>query len=385
MKTNSPALRKRTREETIDLIRNHVETTGRMPVQMHDKTEQSRLGNACMTLRAQHARDELDAAVIAELEAIPGWQWRLRRGRPTNEIIQQRSVYDPRWQARFIEVAAFAKSHGRIPQDTRGGALVERRLAQWCMTQRNRARLSDSSLPPEIVAQLNSVTGWYWDRVTDDAHWMERYTAYSTFLVDNGREPLRSSADAHEARLGDWRRTQRSKYANALIPPHTAEQIRLLESIEGWAWVDPNGRGWEKSFTELTGLLAAGEALPNWSSKLGRWILTQRADYASGKLTRLWPDRVDALNDIPGWLWTVDREDTWLENYVALAHYAMEHGKFPTMHDEDEYLRKISRWSSVMRRSIIPGQTTMVLSGARIAALELIPGWYWGAKPKKAA
>ena len=49
--------------------------------------------------------------------------------------------------------------------------------------------------------------------------------------------------------------------------------------------------------------------------KLGLWVANRRKDYKVGRIT---PERVEALEAIPGWTWSL-KDDAWEKGYERLA------------------------------------------------------------------
>jgi hypothetical protein len=166
----------------------------------------------------------------AALEAVHGWFWEERQREP--------------WEARYQQVAAFLRQHGRFPRriatkDKPFGE-GEQELANWCSAQRQRWRGNiKPPLTPEQVAALEALPDWRWEERAEA--WEQRRQQLAAFVQQHGRLPRSKGSQSRpplegEKELGTWLSHQRwllrghSAYA-AL----SAEQLAALDaSIPGW-------------------------------------------------------------------------------------------------------------------------------------------------------
>jgi hypothetical protein len=95
-------------------------------------------------------------------------------------------------------------------------------------------------------------------------------------------------------------------------------------------------------------------------------------DYASQSLG---DDRVAELEAIPGWVWGA-LDAKWETNVAAVRAYAAEngHAHVPVTYVSPDGHRT-GNWVSTRRRDYAAGKLTT----ERIAELESLPGWVWGA------
>jgi hypothetical protein len=68
---------------------------------------------------------ELTPAQIQALESVPGWRWL------------------PAWDGYLEELRQFVIANGRQPNES-AETVEERRLANWCMTQKRQKRSQDN-------------------------------------------------------------------------------------------------------------------------------------------------------------------------------------------------------------------------------------------------
>ena len=101
---------------------------------------------------------------------------------------------------------------------------------------------------------------------------------------------------------------------------------------------------------------------------LGTWVANRR----HGKNP---PDRVAALEVLPGWSWDLF-EDDWRAAFELLGRYVQRegHARVPVGHLEEGF--PLGRWVSKRRSAHRHGE----LSAERVDLLEGMPGWTWDAR-----
>jgi hypothetical protein len=337
------------------------------------------LGRIVNRLRDSYRLGKLTDAQVAAVESVPGWEWRAKN-RVNVEVMK-----DPKWFAKASKVREYADKHGSVPIK-HNRSLDERRLTEWCRTQRARRTDLRHPLTDAQKTYLEAIPGWFWDREGTGAQWRGRYQELVAYVDENGRFPNRHGgiqrADRREISLADWVLTQKNKHTNKLLPPHTPAQIALLERIPGWSWPATADK-WSARLDDLLAFIREYSKMPSLRAssvnerKLAAWVELQLQDYRSGAMEYRYSDRIDALEQVPGWRWEADKLDDWLSTYAAVFAYAIEHGKLPSMRAHDPEIRKLGTWCGHIRRARTPGKTFMTMSPGREAALELIPGWYW--------
>jgi hypothetical protein len=93
----------------------------------------------------------------------------------------------------------------------------------------------------------------------------------------------------------------------------SASRVERLETIPGWVW-DHRAAVWDEALTHLLAYRtqhghtdvplrwvshANGDDLVR-TTNLGRWVQTQRRQYAAGTIL---PHRKEVLNGLAGWTW----------------------------------------------------------------------------------
>jgi len=102
--------------------------------------------------------------------------------------------------------------------------------------------------------------------------------------------------------LGRWVAARRRDYHADTLK---LERIRALEALPGWSWQHHHDR-WRQRLAELRdlvgvhGTVRAACTTQAGNPRLVRWVQTQRVAYRAGTLA---PDRIHALEALPGWKW----------------------------------------------------------------------------------
>jgi len=166
--------------------------------------------------------------------------------------------------------------------------------------------------------------------------------------------------EKHET-FGCWISTQRQKYKNNKL---SEDQIKKLESVNGWFWQLDLEENWNIKYDELKSYCITND-LPTLSDKdFGGWIKKQRQNYKKDKLNE---DQIKKLESIGGWFWQLDREENWNIKYTELKLYCLTND-FPTISNKD-----FGCWVSSQRTNYKKDK----LSGDQIKKIESLKGWFW--------
>lgn len=114
-------------------------------------------------------------------------------------------------------------------------------LGTWVIAQ----RFKKDRLPPDRIAQLETVHGWTWDPHEDA--WEIGFNSLRSYIEREGHglvPYMYLTTDKY--RLGQWVVAQRAQ--RDLIPRDRATR---MEALPGWVW-DVGAEQWEKGFCYLT-------------------------------------------------------------------------------------------------------------------------------------
>jgi superfamily II DNA or RNA helicase len=173
-------------------------------------------------------------------------------------------------------------------------------------------------------------------------------------------------------KLGFWVNSQRTKYKAGSLPK---DRIEKLESILQWTW-NQQELIWESNFNlliefthEFGSPTVPSEPEHYKGQKLWFWTQMQRSRYKKGALEQ---DRVDLLESLPGWTWSL-RDDKWEEWLKLLKRFAASTGSCRVPQSLIYESKNLGRWASKQRTRYRKG----VLEVDRIRILEAINGWTW--------
>ncbi len=253
----------------------------------------------------------LDEDRIRALERLPGWVWSGRdaawwRGweawhRLAATVGAQRIDGD-RWLARLNET----------PVDGRGRY---KSLAEFAVD--TCLRLRRGELPANLETAAELPPGWRWDMLPlDDAAMIDALGEYAAWKKTMNVPP----GYLHDGglRLGSWLTSVRRRHYTGRSSVLLEAALDMLaaslvgQGIEKLAWDTP-GTGWRLGYLALRQYQAREgtcrtpyghvESLPDIDLNLSRWCVVQRQQHRFGKMS---PERVTALEQVPGWQWEVD-------------------------------------------------------------------------------
>jgi len=316
------------------------------------------------TVRSAYNRGKLTPERIAALESLPGWVW---------------SVYDAAFDAGFTEAKAYAAAHGHARVPSGYTSPSGHNTGTWVAKARkdyNRGKLT-----PERIAALESLPGWVWD-VSDasDAAFDAGFTEAKAYAAAHGHARVPSgytSPSGHNT--GQWAANVRTTYKRGQLTP---ERIAALESLPGWVWgvydeAFDAGLAEVKAYADTHGHARVPLSYTSpGGHNTGTWASKARKGYNRGKLT---PERIAALESLPGWVWSV-YDAAFDAGFTEVKAYADAHGhaRVPYGYTSPSG-HNTGTWVAKARKDYNRGK----LTPERIAALESLPGWVWDAGQKK--
>lgn len=317
------------------------------------------LGQWVSVQRTRFRRGQLTTARSERLEDLPGWAW---------------STYRAAWEKGFAALEEYLRheAHTRVPDRYR--APDGYGLGVWTRTQRS--AYGQGKLPAEQAARLEALPGWTWTVL--EVQWDEGFASLAAYVRHHAtaQVPLRF-VDSGGFRLGQWVSGQRRAFKKGQVP---SDRVARLEALPGWTW-DPLADRWRLALTALRAFVGReGHArVPSrhveGDSRLGEWVVHQRAEYRRGVLE---PERVAALEAVPGWLWSgVDA--AWEDAFAALVEFAATegHAQVPTGYRTSDG-RRLGDWVINQRQAHRRGE----LRDDRVSRLESLPGWLWNARSR---
>jgi len=190
---------------------------------------------------------------------------------------------DPRWRH-----PAHHSGGGRFPARAVGRGATGTVLGQ--------------PVTPDHITALQAVPGWDWGRTNAD-RWTEGLTHLRSYLDEHVTTTVDTRTVHQGFALGAWVARRRSNYHQGTLSP---TRIAALEAITGWEW-NPYDTAWRRMFTHLQQAAHHHGSVAHITQtavidgvNVGHWVMDQRTRHRQG---RLGPDRVNALQALPGWDW----------------------------------------------------------------------------------
>ena len=201
--------------------------------------------------------------------------------------------------------------------------------------------------------------------------WEEGFAQLELFLAEYGHaSPAYSYCADNGFALGSWTTNQRRRRAS--LPKH---RVMRLEALPGWSW-DPRHDLFDYSFERLVQYKSqTGSAAPARSFcfedgfRLGDWVHNIR-----GRRESLSPERVQRLEQLPGWLWETP-DDAWARGFSQLEEFIRQHGHAnPPQRYRSPDGYALGYWVNVNRRN------RDTLDDARRTKLEDLDEWIWNTR-----
>lgn len=206
--------------------------------------------------------------------------------------------------------------------------------------------------------------------------WDEAHGRLLAWVAETGTLPTQTVKVPDETgtfALGSWVGVQRSLHRRGVL---AAERVAALEAVPGWGW-EPRDEGWWARFDLLRDFMVTHRRDPHhfeeWRGlKVGQFLNTCRAARTDhdGHWLNAFPDRIAALEAIPGWCWNT-KDAQWDESFAKLQRWVARTGTAtPTASDTvDGFM--VGRWVTKQRSRIREG----TLRQDRIDRLRALPGW----------
>jgi superfamily II DNA or RNA helicase len=296
---------------------------------------------------------------VAALEALPGWAWNQRHAN---------------WEDHYEALAAWARAHGHA-RPSHGELVDGFDIGRW--TAKQRAKIRAGRLDSERTARLRALPGWL-DH-TIEALWEDGYRRLIAWTDAHGTSPAQKTVLDDGFQLGVWVASQRERWRRGRLDPRRAER---LEAIPAWSWTPHAGR-WEQAYDRLVAYAARHGSvmrLPDGKVDgfdLAGWATNQRIAHARGELPA---DRATALEQVPGWVWSV-HDARFEATLAALRSFAEREGHCepPSAHCENAVQLRASIYR--LRREHQLGE----LAVDRVERLEAIEQWSWDPPGTQAA
>lgn len=216
------------------------------------------------------------------------------------------------------------------------------------------------------------------------AGWEEAFGRVEAWLAEHGSMPAQG-VEVPDATgtfsLGAWCTVQRSLRRRGLLAP---ERVARLDRLAGWSW-DPRDEQWWakfaalKEYVERYGRIPARTVGENIRGvNVGSFVNVTRQAFIHDGKDRGWllqfPDRIAALEALPGWVWN-QRDADWEQHFAELGRWVefVGHARPPIGSLVDGF--DVGRWVGKQRAAVNGRRARGALTDERIARLRGLPGW----------
>jgi len=282
------------------------------------------------------------------------------------------------WEMKYKLLMEFMGGNKRIPKI--GEIYQGVKIGGWC--NNNKTNYKNNQMSDERKQKLEAIEGWKWGekKTTKTLTYDESYKILQDFVKEYERVPF-GTEEYKGVNIGMWCGTQKRDYRNKKSDDYRKQK---LESIQGWTWGEKRSKMliWDESYSLLRDCLKEHTKMPVMSFeyhgvKIGRWCMTQRQIYRSGKMS---DKHIQQLESMKGWMWGEKRTSkllTWDEKYKVLQNFKKEHKRVPCGTEEYDGLN-IGTWCACQKENYRNGKMDNELK----EKLESIEGWTWGEKQK---
>lgn len=360
-----------------------------------DETGTFGLGAWVSGQRTRFNRGILPPERAAALEALPAWTW------------------DPRedgWWEKFEALKDYVEVHRRLPGFHNGAWRQEWkgvRVGSFAAVCRSAVTDHENGWIwkfPDRMAALEAIPGWVWN--TKDASWEANFALLERYVAAFGHADPRIGETVDGVNIARWVSKQRSRIngtsgsadrrggrtgANVDLSPQRIARLRALPG-----WVDHTREAaWENGYARLMAYATANDGdIPRQQHeepdgyKLGVWVFKQRQDWQWGR-DRLTAERIRRLEEIPGWFWRADPNESrwrpgndlaaqwnrqWEDSYDRLVAWAAENGHAsPPQKTVLDGAHRLGHWVHKQRLAYRAGR----LVAYRVERLEALPAWTW--------
>ncbi len=211
-------------------------------------------------VRSRYHNGRLPPEQAAQLEALPGWTWRVRKRRRYVGLARGLPAV----------IAATKRVGGPLSQTNTDPQTL--RISRMIRRYHRAGRL-----PSWAVARMEATPGWVWTKTgLRSQRWADRIPELEAFFKEHGHFPSASSKSQAERRLSNWW----YRRARATMTPAEAACARW------WAETAKIPYKWLQLYQDVTRMLAEPAAIDYrraWD--LRSWVMRQRGRAAAGKLS----------------------------------------------------------------------------------------------------
>lgn len=204
-------------EDWVGLLKAYAKREGHARVPESHWEQGRGLGIWVARQRQLRRLGQLDDCRRRQLEAVPGWMWRVEADAPTTEG----------W-LELLDAYVAREGHARVE---RGHIEAGWPLGVWVARQRNRYQQGRLTAP--LTQRLGVLPGWTWRTEPPDRSWDDWLALLGAYVAREGHALVPRAHVEDGAALGGWVATQRVHHKKGTLKE---DRRRRLEAVPGWAW-----------------------------------------------------------------------------------------------------------------------------------------------------
>jgi len=314
----------------------------------------SKLGQWISDQRKYFKKGKVSKERIKKLNNLIWWKWEID--------------FEQRWNDKFEELKEFYNKNNRFPK-LKSNNHLEKKLCLWI--NRNRDIYKNGNIDNKKIDKLNSLSWWFWGF---DEIWDNNFIIMKEFYHTNNRFPSPSSDNIVEQKLSSWICTNKSNYKKKKIDKYKTDK---LNSLYWWVWEVDHNIKWNKMFENLNEYYNKNKKFPPQKSEnkvendIAHWISRQRQNYKNNSIE---DKRIEKLNSLIWWVWKIDDNKIWNENFEKIKKYYNKNNKFPSAGAKDIDEKTLGHWISRNRDKYKNG----ILENNMIEKLNSLTWWFWG-------
>jgi predicted helicase len=118
------------------------------------------------------------------------------------------------------------------------------------------------------------------------------------------------------------------------------------------------------------------------TKKLWHWVVNQRTGrkrFNANKPTGITAEKIEILDNTPGWKWAVDKDLKWDRQYNDCVAYYKNNDKWPSAESKDANIRKLGFWVKTQRteQKRFKDNVLSAMTKERFEILDKTVGWDW--------
>lgn len=216
------------------------------------------------------------------------------------------------WNENYKFVLNFAKENGHFKVPRNVTILPEKvSPSGWIESVRKYYRDKEPFLTKKRIKLCEKIPNWFWETSINKLH-TDGFNALLIYIKQNGHPFAKKDyVNENGVELGKYLINLRDRKRDGNI---NQEEMTKFENLPNWSWNAKEG-GWFLKLSVLKRFINKHKRLPKIVEKfedepIGGWVKSQ-----IDRREELTPNKIKALEDLPGWAWKKKHEILWMKSY----------------------------------------------------------------------